>query len=645
MANAKVGALTAVFAAVFVNFSLSAYAQLSVTTRNAETLTCNDLALALLGPGVSISGAATCTGNIAAFGKFSAPDSLIGFGSGIILSSGSADGVVGPNNEDGHTTSFNPSQEPNQDPDLDSLIPEPLFDTAILQFDFIPESDTVSFEYVFASEEYNEFVKSGVNDVFGFFIGQPGGPLINRAVLPDGKTPISIDNVNGGKPFGCSPTTADCIAPTNPQFFINNDIGDGGVTLANALDIQADGLTVVLKFTAKVVPGVPNRMKLAISDAGDSVLDSWVFIKQGSFTDDADGDGVKNNADNCPFTANPDQADRDGDGIGDACDNCALVKNGLTEKDIAGIGNQTDTDNDGLGDACDAHYAETLTAPTDAKKPGESLLVTATFKNTSGATIRTIRPDCVNTTFTVTDNAGNVLDPIIRERIYGIPNDLVDIPADAEFSVTCDLAEMYHPSILKGDADPTKAAVYTVEATYANYIVDRDLDCKTQPCVCNLAPCEVVWIGSVTSESAEITIQGAPLTRAGIDIEPFISPNVWPCELTVGAVLAIPVAVLSSAEFDASKIDPKTVTFGKTGVEALDPTRKLISPAKRMKDVNADGRPDMLFAFWFHQTGFSCSDIPLGLNSFTVNPILKGSAVIGGQAIQFTDSDSLLLKR
>jgi hypothetical protein len=58
---------------------------------------------------------------------------------------------------------------------------------------------------------------------------------------------------------------------------------------------------------------------------------------------DSDGDGSDDAEDNCPGTANEDQADTDEDGVGDACDNCMGTPNA----------EQTDTDQDGIGDACD----------------------------------------------------------------------------------------------------------------------------------------------------------------------------------------------------------------------------------------------------------------------------------------------------
>ena len=58
---------------------------------------------------------------------------------------------------------------------------------------------------------------------------------------------------------------------------------------------------------------------------------------------DVDADGVCNEADNCPFVANPDQKDADGDDIGDACDNCPHDFNP----------DQSDVNGNGVGDLCD----------------------------------------------------------------------------------------------------------------------------------------------------------------------------------------------------------------------------------------------------------------------------------------------------
>ena len=60
--------------------------------------------------------------------------------------------------------------------------------------------------------------------------------------------------------------------------------------------------------------------------------------------EDADGDGVANGEDNCPFTSNVQQLDGDGDGVGDVCDNCPEDYNA----------HQGDRDGNDLGDACDA---------------------------------------------------------------------------------------------------------------------------------------------------------------------------------------------------------------------------------------------------------------------------------------------------
>jgi hypothetical protein len=71
---------------------------------------------------------------------------------------------------------------------------------------------------------------------------------------------------------------------------------------------------------------------------------------------DIDNDGIADIIDNCPETANSDQADLDEDGIGDVCDDDRDgdgVAN--TEDNCPDVSNsdQTDLDGDGVGDVCD----------------------------------------------------------------------------------------------------------------------------------------------------------------------------------------------------------------------------------------------------------------------------------------------------
>lgn len=231
-------------------------------------LTATDLADTLLGGGsdANVSGVSYTGADLAA-GTFSGGLDAVGFDSGVILSTGQVADVVGPNISDSTTTDFGTPG----DPDLDTLIPGfETFDAAVLEFDFeCPGIDVISFQYVFASEEYNEFVNSPFNNVFGFFLNG-----VNIALLPDGVTPVAINNVNIGNPEDNSPAS-------NPEFFINNDTDDNGID-NSSINIEADGLTVVLGAQANINAG-SNHIKLGVSDAGDSVLDSWVFIKEGSF--------------------------------------------------------------------------------------------------------------------------------------------------------------------------------------------------------------------------------------------------------------------------------------------------------------------------------------------------------------------------
>ena len=101
---------------------------------------------------------------------------------------------------------------------------------------------------------------------------------------------------------------------------------------------------------------------------------------------DTDGDGIVDDKDNCPTTANPDQADGDGDGFGDKCDGCPTLPTATNhDEDHDSVGDecdrcpnvpdfQDDGDLDGIGDACDPnpvslgkryYYSSFVTVPED----------------------------------------------------------------------------------------------------------------------------------------------------------------------------------------------------------------------------------------------------------------------------------------
>jgi hypothetical protein len=221
-------------------------------------VTATDLVNTLLGGGITTSNV-TYTGNDAAAGTFTGMGA-IGFDSGVLLSTGAATDVVGPNASDSTGTGF---AAPG-DADLDPIVaPDSTADAAVLEFDFVPTTDEVTFEYVFASEEYNEYVNSEFNDVFAFFVNGS-----NCALVPGTSQAVAVNTVNGGNPFGTD--------ATNPAFYRNNSISDPGPA---TIDTEMDGLTNVFTCAATVNADETNHMKLAIADTSDADYDSVVFIQ------------------------------------------------------------------------------------------------------------------------------------------------------------------------------------------------------------------------------------------------------------------------------------------------------------------------------------------------------------------------------
>lgn len=185
--------------------------------------------------------------------------------SGIILSTGMVSWAGYPND----SPSSGCAMFTSGDKRLEKIAGARTSDAAILEIEFVANTDEVSFEYFFASEEYPEYVNKGVNDVFAFFIEGPGyDTLYNIAKLPTTGEPITVDHVN---------------AERNSEFYIENkrwrgfSIDDPGTSLASVF--QFDGMTTVLEAKAKIQPYATYKLTMAIADVGDNIYDSGVFIK------------------------------------------------------------------------------------------------------------------------------------------------------------------------------------------------------------------------------------------------------------------------------------------------------------------------------------------------------------------------------
>ena len=237
------------------------------------TVTGAALAQALVGAGVSVSYVAF-TGASDSKGTFAFTDpKIIGMNSGIVLSSGNANDVVGPNTSDSYSTAWG---QPG-DPTLDALSTYPTYDASVLEFDFTPTANQVAFQYSFASDEYPEWVQTAFNDTFGFFINGVNCATV-RQVAGDPTSPfvpVAINNINDSNPVQSPMPTS-----MRPDLFHANYADPLGGP--SAVDLELDGHTSVMSCQAPVTPGVTNHMKLAIADASDGIYDSAVFIQAGS---------------------------------------------------------------------------------------------------------------------------------------------------------------------------------------------------------------------------------------------------------------------------------------------------------------------------------------------------------------------------
>jgi hypothetical protein len=244
-------------------------AAITVQTTTDGSAMVNNLVPA--GSGIDIvDGSATYTGAANASGTFSGADFLgTGFTSGVVLTTGVATDLDGPNTGPNDFSEDNEFEDGNAR--LDAIVsPQTTSNASTLSFQFVPSADVISFQFVFGSDEYSEFVGSQYNDVFGFFLNGE-----NIALVPGTDDPVAINTVNNGDPDDPDDE------PSNPQYFTDND-EEGGA----GLDTKLDGLVgqkLALFATANVTPGETNMIEITIGDTTDEIYDSAVFLRSSSF--------------------------------------------------------------------------------------------------------------------------------------------------------------------------------------------------------------------------------------------------------------------------------------------------------------------------------------------------------------------------
>jgi uncharacterized repeat protein (TIGR01451 family) len=264
--------------------SQSAVADLTITpTTNAGTI-----GTQLTGENVTISNVTINQGNIGnQSGVFTGGSSgttgpLLGIANGVVLATGDVTSADGPNKFTSLSTGgeFGPTNTL-----LGTIDSGTQHDTVELQFNVVPTGNTLILDYVFASEEYNEYVCTTFNDAVGIFVSGPGiAGEVNIARIDQNSAQFSINQINRGTQGHFSSTTAGCDL-TNSRFFVSNidnyNEFPGPTSTAiqsNYSNVEYDGLTMPLSATFGVQPNQTYTIKVVTADIGDAQWDGAVFL-------------------------------------------------------------------------------------------------------------------------------------------------------------------------------------------------------------------------------------------------------------------------------------------------------------------------------------------------------------------------------
>jgi gliding motility-associated-like protein len=211
--------------------------------------------------------------NGTSYGYFNRGSSAFPFQDGVIITNGRATSAVGPNTS---LLSEGPTNW-GGDLDLEQAINESgSINATIIEFDFLPFANKISFDYIFSSEQYLSNPNANqcnFSDGFAFLLKEVGSQdqYTNLAVIPGTAIPVKIPTVRG---------SGTICPPANEIYF---DAFNG-----NEHPTNYNGQTKILKAQSNVTPGVLYHIKLVIADQGNNLFDSAIFLGGGSFAVETD---------------------------------------------------------------------------------------------------------------------------------------------------------------------------------------------------------------------------------------------------------------------------------------------------------------------------------------------------------------------
>lgn len=269
------------FALYLINSQLQAQSIIVNDTRNASELVnlLSNNSSCIATDNVNVTGDNFSTGKNS-YGSFTNSSPNFPFASGVVLSTWSSTESQGPfvRNQGGGSNLW------LGDPDLDQALNINSINATVLEFDFTPLTNTISFNYFFASNEYQDNYPCLYSDGFAFLIKEKGSTAAyqNLAVIPNTTIPVSSTNIHPAISFMDDRTLKTCEA-SNEFYF-----GQYNNSLTNNSSINYAGQTKVLNAAATVVAGTTYHIKLVIADDRVTYYDSAIFIEAGSFNSKID---------------------------------------------------------------------------------------------------------------------------------------------------------------------------------------------------------------------------------------------------------------------------------------------------------------------------------------------------------------------